>query len=82
MTTRCRVHGEPGRILQNPEMTTADSRPIIETALAAQLAEARPVDKLCRDSLDLLPEQAVNEHVYDEPKQSVSTKKETCLKTR
>lgn len=48
---------------------TADSTPMVETDFAAQSGRARHVDDLWRAHIDVLLEQAVDEHVEDKPLQ-------------
>lgn len=46
---------------------TADTTPINEAEFSAYLKRAGHVDDLCRDGLDVLPQQAVDDHEEKEP---------------
>lgn len=69
------VDSEPERIVQNLGTATAGSKLINEADFAAQLTWARHVDDLFWDNLDLLPKQAVDENVDDEPEYKVIDEK-------
>lgn len=60
------VGSEPERILGNLTAATTDSTPITETVFAAQFARARRVDDLWWDELDVLHEQAMDDHVENQ----------------
>lgn len=61
------VGSEPERILWISRAATVASTPIVETDFAAQFTWARCVEVILRDILNVLSEQAVDDHVEDDP---------------
>lgn len=71
---------EQEAILRNQKAASAKSSPVDEADFAARLVQSRQVDDLWWDRIDVLPEQAVKNHVEDKNREKVLMMKMQCHK--